>query len=556
MLRWSPLPDHTAENLLMLSFIGHCIEAELHRLFGATGSITLHGREPWEAIARLGGADAGGRRILRNTLPELFTSGLLMQEGDTLRLTRRAVLEAQPEPIQERTENHRRANGAPTDHEKDRKCADPGLRDSGPWSNPSDVNPNEASTDATGARPEHEDRPNHAKSHSRAEIRKEEIRKEIPEFIPPNPPTGGTGLKNSGPSGEVDPAVRAPPTAPTPGAITAPLVAAPPAVEASAGAAPAVEHNAAPGGQRRRRRASTAGGGDAAPPAERRAAKGPTDSQRRYARSYAAGISKATGNPFPPPLDPRHRIEFRSALPTYAVDGAGHPLTGDELDAWIEQSAEGYARMTAHQAHLEHGFSVMRWASWLAAGGPKATPAGRVGFYGDAVLRIWGDVYARSRRNYGTYVARDGDAREAHALAIEVAGIAEQRAEQRRVDPSIPLAKITSNNKASVEPEEVDALKIAAFICEFFGMQYLRMDGYDGGKQFVDEQHPLRNLRRNIRNFGRPWEMKDPKAAAQTSTRRPQHGAKPRVQGDPTGYYEALAREHVPEKPIRDEGKF
>lgn len=96
-------------------------------------------------------------------------------------------------------------------------------------------------------------------------------------------------------------------------------------------------------------------------------------SQERYASAYAAGISRATGQPCPPPTD---RIELQAlgnAIRSCALDGAGKILRGPALVAWLTDSAQAYATARATESRFERGFAPSKFLDWLRAGRPAAS---------------------------------------------------------------------------------------------------------------------------------------------------------------------------------------
>lgn len=218
--------------------------------------------------------------------------------------------------------------------------------------------------------------------------------------------------------------------------------------------------------------------------AQRRSARGPSDSERRYAAAYAAGIADVAGEPYPPPLNPLDRRKFVEVLPVCATSG-GQPLTGGNLDAWIRSSAATYRRATAHQPEREDGFSVSRWAAWVRSGG-MATPCAKLGIFGDTVLDIWGKVYAGSERNYGSYAPSALDARTAADIANDACGKAAVFARDRRLKRKEVVDLVRENIVA-------------------WARGYLAINGHNGGTQYADQRHPLAYLLKCAANFGTTW---------------------------------------------------
>ncbi len=304
-------------------------------------------------------------------------------------------------------------------------------------------------------------------------LREEDREEDRDQSDPPQPPrsAGGFGLDGSEVSGGGS-GTRTPPSEPTGEHLNGQQV--------MAAVAPPAQQTGATRGPRGRRAAVDA---PAMPPAQRKP-RGPSDSERRYAMAYAAGIEAASGGPFPPPLNPLDRRHFVEVLPVYAVDGAGEKLTGDALDAWIRRSAEAYRRAMAHRS--EAGYRVDRWAAWLAQTGMRS-PCVRAWFFGGDALEVWRATYAKSKRNYGTYVPLAGDAQEAAAVAEDLA------------------AKVVAHAaETGVAPDELNRLTVANM--ELWSRQYLRLDGYNGGRQYVEHKHRFSSLRKNAEAYGTTWE--------------------------------------------------
>jgi hypothetical protein len=196
----------------------------------------------------------------------------------------------------------------------------------------------------------------------------------------------------------------------------------------------------------------------------------------------------ATGAPFPPPLDAHDRHLFIEVLPVYAKGGDGAPLTGADLDAWIRWCAEMYARATLHLGSLHSGLNVKRWADWLKAGG-HLKPCVRVGFFGCDALGIYAEIYQQSRkRNYGSYVSSgNDDEREAAKIAEEL------------------CAKVLAHGEKSGLDRE-SMRKLAEQTMALWSKQYLRLDGYNGGTQYVKQKHCFRYLSKNTARYGVSWE--------------------------------------------------
>jgi len=86
-------------------------------------------------------------------------------------------------------------------------------------------------------------------------------------------------------------------------------------------------------------------------------------------------VSRATGAPCPPVTDRGELQALGNAIRSCALDGAGLPLRGPALAAWLSDSAQAYAAARAGEARFERGFAPSKFLDWLRAGRPAATPS-------------------------------------------------------------------------------------------------------------------------------------------------------------------------------------
>ena len=126
---WRKLYTREEGSFAMLPLYARALAAELLKFCDDQGRIYVGEREPWEAVARLAGAEAGERRLLRQHIPLLMKDQHIVLEGGYMRIRNF-----------ERAQEKRRGNPA-----RDEEQGEPVLRD-------------EESTDAPGttARTEHE----------------------------------------------------------------------------------------------------------------------------------------------------------------------------------------------------------------------------------------------------------------------------------------------------------------------------------------------------------------------------------------------------------------
>ena len=317
--RWRRLYTREEGSFALLPLYVRALAAELLKFVDDEGRLFVGDREPWEVIARLAGAEAGERRMLRQHLPVLLADGFLVRDGAYIVIRNFGAAQGGPKPAgRARAEHDPSANGA-------RPVHDPCTTDARVEHDP--CTKTELST-RNNSEP--------SLTYARASERKDKIRG---EEIPPNPPSGGAGegpaAGREGP--ESPPALR--------------LVLAPDALPP-------------PVAQPRPRKPKPDGG------------TVPT-SMQRYAAAYAAGVVDAAGGVFTPPTDSHAQYVFRSVLKVHALDGGGKPLTGEALDAWIRASAAEYRRARADRAQFEAGFKPSKWQEWLEGGkvGAAAPPA-------------------------------------------------------------------------------------------------------------------------------------------------------------------------------------
>ena len=318
--RWRRLYVREEGPFALLPLYVRALAAELLKFVDDEGRLFVGDREPWEVIARLAGAEAGERRMLRQHLPILLADGFLVRDGAYLVIRNFAVAQGASKGVgRARVEHDPSASGA-------RPVHDPCTTDARVVHDP-------CTKTELSARDDSEQ----VLTRARASERSDKIR--IEETENPHTPQGGAGAG-----------------APSEAAMA--LQAARPAqqvlVSPPAGAAPSEP----------RRRAKGGNGGSV-----------PTSVQR-YAAAYAAGIVDVAGGAFTPPTDSHAQYVFRSVLKIHAVDATtGVPLTGERLEAWIRASAAEYRRDRADRAQFEGGFKPSKWQAWLEGGRSVRPPA-------------------------------------------------------------------------------------------------------------------------------------------------------------------------------------
>ncbi|MFO7180788.1 MAG: hypothetical protein DIU78_018955 [Pseudomonadota bacterium] len=158
---WRKLYCAELGSFAQLPLYARALAAELLKFTDEQGRIFVGKRAPWEAVARLCGADAGDRRLLKKHLPLLLEDGYLVARGEFLIIRnqvaaqsrkgrRKHVEETDLEPIDEPEDGER------TVHEPERTVHESCTNDARTGTSGARV---VHESDASGARVVHEPEP-------------------------------------------------------------------------------------------------------------------------------------------------------------------------------------------------------------------------------------------------------------------------------------------------------------------------------------------------------------------------------------------------------------
>lgn len=151
----------------------------------------------------------------------------------------------------------------------------------------------------------------------------------------------------------------------------------------------------------------------------------------RYAKAFAEGITRVTGQPFTTPLRGGSKTALWQMASTFAKDGDGAPLTGDALLEWFRDTAAEYRKARSQaRRDLEGGFSPVLCQTWLDAGKPAWPPPAEsrpgvtpIGANVESFRAYWLAQFKASPFGYGDYTeAQNEVSLEAYSQLLGLAG--------------------------------------------------------------------------------------------------------------------------------------
>jgi hypothetical protein len=193
---WVKLYRREQGSFALLSLYARSLAAELLKFVDDDGRLFVGKREPWEAIAKVAGATAGDRRMLRKNVADLLEDGYLALDGDHLVIRNMAKAQGRGRESSAKR-NEPSANGARAGANPTRTDDEPERTEYEPCTKNELSDCNHSEPPLAGARasedPIREDpiRQDPELSHSAGVSEAGDVDRDIkPENIPPSSPPG------------------------------------------------------------------------------------------------------------------------------------------------------------------------------------------------------------------------------------------------------------------------------------------------------------------------------------------------------------------------------